>query len=43
MGYEVDRRRIVFDQDIKFLGDYVATLNLHKEIKIDIPFAVVQK
>lgn len=43
MGYEVDRRRIVFDQDIKYLGDYVATLNLHKEIKIDIPFAVVQK
>lgn len=43
MGFEVDRRRIVFDQDIKYLGDYVATLNLHKEVKIDVPFSVVLK
>src|ERR1700743_664234 len=33
-GFDVDRRRITFDQDPKFLGDYVATLNLHKEVKV---------
>jgi large subunit ribosomal protein L9 len=43
LGYEVDRRRITFSEDIKFLGDFVATLNLHKEVKIDVPFSVVQK
>jgi large subunit ribosomal protein L9 len=43
MGYEVDRRRITFNEDIKFLGDFVATLNLHKEVKIDVPFSVVLK
>jgi len=43
LGFEVDRRRIVFDQDIKYLGDYVATLNLHKEVKLNIPFSVVLK
>jgi large subunit ribosomal protein L9 len=40
-GFEVDRRRITFDQDPKFVGDYVATLNLHKEVKVQVPFTVV--
>ncbi len=40
-GFDVDRRRITFDQEPKFVGDYVATLNLHKEVKVQVPFAVV--
>ena len=40
-GFEVDRRRITFDQDPKVLGEYVANLNLHKEVKVQVPFEVV--
>ncbi|MBE7176386.1 MAG: 50S ribosomal protein L9 [Mucilaginibacter polytrichastri] len=40
-GFEVDRRRITFDQDPKVLGEYTANLNLHKEVKVKVPFDVV--
>jgi len=40
-GFEVDRRRITFNEEPKFVGDYTATLNLHKEVKVDVPFSVV--
>jgi large subunit ribosomal protein L9 len=40
-GFEVDRRRITFNEEPKFVGDYTATLNLHKEVKVDVPFTVV--
>lgn len=41
LGFEVDRRKITFDSDVKFLGSYVANLNLHKEVKVQLPFEVV--
>ncbi|TAF46720.1 MAG: 50S ribosomal protein L9 [Sphingobacteriales bacterium] len=41
LGFEVDRRKITFETDVKFVGDYIANLNLHKEVKIQVPFAVV--
>jgi large subunit ribosomal protein L9 len=40
-GFEVDRRRITFDSEPKFVGDYIANLNLHKEVKVKVPFTVV--
>ena len=40
-GFDVDRRRITFDQEPKFVGDYTAIVNLHKEVKVQVPFAVV--
>lgn len=40
-GFEVDRRRITFEEDPKVLGEYVANLNLHKEVKVQVPFEVV--
>jgi len=40
-GFEVDRRRITFETDPKVVGEYVANLNLHKEVKVQIPFEVV--
>ncbi|MBK0381808.1 50S ribosomal protein L9 [Pedobacter sp. SD-b] len=40
-GFEVDRRRITFETDVKFVGDYIANLNLHKEVKVQVPFTVV--
>src|SRR5690606_20729687 len=40
-GFEVDRRRITFEEEPKTLGEYVANLNLHKEVKVQVPFEVV--
>ena len=40
-GYEVDRRRITFEEEPKTLGEYLANLNLHKEVKVQVPFEVV--
>jgi large subunit ribosomal protein L9 len=41
LGFEVDRKRITFETDVKFVGEYIANLNLHKEVKIQVPFEVV--
>jgi len=40
-GFEVDRRRITFETEPKFVGEYIANLNLHKEVKVQVPFEVV--
>ena len=40
-GFDVDRRRITFYREPKMVGDYVATVNLHKEVKVEVPFSVV--
>ncbi len=40
-GFDVDRRRITFDTEPKFLGEYTANLNLHKEVKVKVPFEVI--
>jgi large subunit ribosomal protein L9 len=39
-GYEVDRRKIVFEDDIKTVGTYKATINFHKEISASIEIVV---
>ncbi|MDK2910572.1 MAG: large subunit ribosomal protein [Bacteroidales bacterium] len=40
-GLEVDRKRIVVDgENVKELGTYTATINLHKEVKAKIEFEV---
>jgi hypothetical protein len=36
-----NRRRITFETEPKTLGEYVANLNLHKEVKVKVPFEVV--
>lgn len=40
-GVEVDRRRITFETEPKVLGEYLANLNLHKEVKVQVPFEVI--
>jgi len=40
-GFDVDRRRITFDTEPKFVGEYTANLNLHKEVKVKVAFEVV--
>jgi large subunit ribosomal protein L9 len=40
-GFEVDRRKITLESDVKFLGSYLVNINLHKEVKLQLPFEVV--
>ena len=40
-GFDVDRKKISFDSEVKMTGDYTATLDLHKEVKHKISFSVV--
>lgn len=39
-GLEIDRKRVIM-KDIKVVGEYVATLIFHKEVRVEIPVAVV--
>ncbi len=41
MGYEVDRRKIVFSEEPKMIGEYKATISLHKEVSKEIDIEVV--
>lgn len=40
LGFEVDRKIIVL-KDVKEVGSYHATVKLHKEVFVEIPFEVV--
>jgi large subunit ribosomal protein L9 len=40
-GFDVDRKKISFDSEVKTTGDYTATLDLHKDVKHKITFSVV--
>lgn len=39
-GFEVDRKAIVAET-VKAVGEYTATINLHKEVKAEVTFEVV--
>ena len=39
-GFEVDRKAIVAEA-VKAIGEYTATINLHKEVKAEVAFEVV--
>lgn len=40
LGFEVDRKIIAL-KDVKEVGSYTATVKLHKEVSVEIPFEVV--
>lgn len=41
LGHNIDRKIIVIKDSIKEVGNYTATINLHKEVSVEIPFEVV--
>lgn len=41
LGHDVDRKKISFKGEVKFVGDYELEIDLHKEVKKTVPFAVV--
>lgn len=42
-GFEVDRKIIYIKDAVKEVGNYKATLKLHKEVAVEIPFEVVSE
>lgn len=40
-GVQIERKLISIKEHIKEIGSYRATLRLHKDIVIDIPFEVI--
>ena len=42
-GFEIDRKQISFPVQPKEVGEYVALLDLHKEVKHEIKFEVVSE
>lgn len=44
LGFEVDRKIIRIKEDtVKEVGSYSATVRLHKEVSVEIPFEVVSE
>ena len=41
-GFEIDRKNISIKEElIREVGKYTATVRLHKEVKVEIPFEIV--
>ena len=40
-GFDIDRKKISISGDVKMVGEYKATLDLHREVKHTIVFRVV--
>ena len=42
-GIEVDRKKIAFKDEVKMVGEYVAHVDLHKEVKTTIAVKVISE
>jgi large subunit ribosomal protein L9 len=42
-GFEIDRKTILIKEPVKEVGSYKATVKLHKDIFVEIPFEVVSE
>jgi large subunit ribosomal protein L9 len=40
-GFDIDRKKIAIESEVKNLGDYSAMLDLHKEVKHKVAFRVI--
>lgn len=41
-GFDIDRKKISIEADIKTLGEYTAEIDLHKEVKHEVTIRVVE-
>ena len=41
LGHNIDRKIIFIKDNVKEVGKYTATVKLHKEVSVEIPFEVV--
>jgi large subunit ribosomal protein L9 len=42
-GFEIERKSILIKEPVKEVGSYKATIKLHKEISVEIPFEVISE
>lgn len=42
LGFEIDRK-LISVKGVKEVGDYIATVKLHKDISVEVPFKVVSE
>jgi len=40
-GFDIDKKIISLKEPVKEVGSYVATVKIHREVSIDVPFEVV--
>ena len=43
LGHNIDRKLIVIKETVKEVGKYEATVKLHKEVAVTIPFEVISE
>lgn len=43
LGFNIDRKLITVKETIKEVGEYNATVKLHKEVSVEIPFEVISE
>lgn len=43
IGVEVDRKKLLMPPDVKSLGSYTATIQLHGDAKVELQFEVVEE
>ncbi len=41
-GVEIERKKIILPEEVKELGTYAATLNLHKELTTKVDFELIE-
>ncbi len=41
LGHNIDRKLISLKESVKEVGEYVATIKLHRDVTVEIPFEVV--
>jgi large subunit ribosomal protein L9 len=42
-GYTIDRRKVHLEEPIKTLGDFKASVRLHREVTVEVPVHVVRE
>ena len=43
VGIEVERRKIIIEEEVKSLGSYTAKLNLHKDVQSSVAFEIIEE
>ncbi|HMT76787.1 MAG: 50S ribosomal protein L9 [Bacteroidetes bacterium] len=43
VGIEVERKKIIIEEEVKSLGSYTAKLNLHKDVQSSVAFEIIEE
>ena len=42
-GVEIERKKIVLEEEVKSIGTYAAKLNLHKDVQTSVAFEIIEE